>query len=558
MAYDLVIRHGLMVDGTGRPAVEADVAVEADRIAAIGKNLGAGHEEIDARGKVVAPGFIDPHTHMDQFAVLYPNGQPVVQFGVTTVVTGDCGGSVAPVPAGGEPLRVLMTYLHRVLDDYVDEKVWQWETIPEYLNYLKGKVGINFATLAAHSPIRLSVMGEDYQREARPDELDAMKRLLREALEAGVAGFSTAPKGAAAAHAATPSTFASDDETVELANLAGRYGGLFQFNGFLPQVVVPETGHAALLDRITCTSIGNEFRIIPERNAQAYQALAWLDEQTRRGKDVIGVFIPYRYTQRFDVERAFIFDGLPTWEEARGSREELKRKLADPEFRRRLEAERVAGAGSPRFREWWGWDDVVVHVVQRGELKEMEGESIGAVARRTGQASVDVFFDLWLADDLASSFNYWGAQNGNPALFEKVLKHPQVLFGTDAGAHLSQFYWHGSPAYVLGHHWRETGLFTLEEAVNKITALPASKLGINRGQLKYGWPADITVFDPDRIMDCTSHRIPDRMDDTEIRRQPTGINAVLVNGQVVLREREFMNVFPGKVTRQELSPPVPY
>src|SRR5581483_3293170 len=347
-------------------------------------------------------------------------------------------------------------------------------------------------------------------------------------------------------------------ETSELANLAGRYGGLFQFNGFLPQVVTPETGHPALLERINCTSIGNEFRIVPERNAQAYQALAWLDEQKRRGKDVVGVFIPYRYTMRFDLSRPLIFDGLPGWEEASGDREGLKTRLADGEFRRRLEKERIAGAGRPRFGEWWGWDDVVVHTVKEPSLKHTENHNIAELARAKGAEAVDAFFDLWLADDLASTFDFWGAQNGNPALFEKVLKHPQVVFGTDAGAHLSRFYWHGSPCYVLGYHWRQRGTFTLEEAVKKITALPASKLGINRGQLRLGWPADITVFDPDRVMDTTSARIPDRMDETEIRRQPDGIDAVVVNGQVVLEQREFSHVLPGKVTRQEISPPVPY
>lgn len=152
MAFDLVIRNGLVVDGTGRVGFEADVAVEGEKIAAIGKNLAPGKKEIDAKGKAVAPGFIDPHTHMDLFLVLYPHGNPVVNFGVTTIVIGDCGASCAPVPAESEPRKVLVAYLRRVLDNYVDEKDWQWKTFPEYLGYLKGRVGINVAALVPHSP----------------------------------------------------------------------------------------------------------------------------------------------------------------------------------------------------------------------------------------------------------------------------------------------------------------------------------------------------------------------------------------------------------------------
>src|SRR5438093_8597502 len=127
MAFDLVIRNGLVVDGTGSPGYEGDVAIDGDRIAAVGRGLAPGREEIDARGKVISPGFIDPHTHMDLFLVLYPHGNPVVNFGVTTVVIGDCGASCAPVPEGDEPRKVLVAYLRRVLDKYVDEKDWRWK-----------------------------------------------------------------------------------------------------------------------------------------------------------------------------------------------------------------------------------------------------------------------------------------------------------------------------------------------------------------------------------------------------------------------------------------------
>ncbi|HEY3115177.1 MAG TPA: amidohydrolase family protein, partial [Chloroflexota bacterium] len=206
MAFDLVIRNGMVVDGTGAPGFAGDIAIEGDRIAAVGSGLSPGRREIDAKGRVIAPGFIDSHTHMDLFLVLYPHGNPVVNFGVTTVVIGDCGASCAPVPDGEEPLQVLVAYLRRVLDKYVDTSRWTWKTFPEYLGYLRGRVGVNVAALVPHSPVRLSVMGESaYQREANPEELEAMARLVREGMEAGAIGFSSSPRGGPAVHAGTPS-----------------------------------------------------------------------------------------------------------------------------------------------------------------------------------------------------------------------------------------------------------------------------------------------------------------------------------------------------------------
>jgi len=165
MAHDLVVKNGLVVDGTGSPGFEADVAVDGGTIAAVGKDVGPGRTEFDARGQVVAPGFIDSHTHMDLFIVQYPHGNPVVNYGVTSIVIGDCGASIAPVPPKGEPRDVLIAYLRRVLDDYVNDDDWKWTTFPEYLDYLEGRVGVNVAALVPHSPVRLVVMGEAaYQR----------------------------------------------------------------------------------------------------------------------------------------------------------------------------------------------------------------------------------------------------------------------------------------------------------------------------------------------------------------------------------------------------------
>jgi N-acyl-D-aspartate/D-glutamate deacylase len=531
------------------------VAVEGEQIAAIGKNLGGGQQEIDARGKVIAPGFIDPHTHMDLFLVLYPHGNPVVNFGVTTIVIGDCGASCAPVPDGEGPLQVLVAYLNRVLDNYIDPSIWKWKTFPDYLNYLKGRVGVNVAALVPHSPVRLSVMGEAaYQRAATPEDMEKMTRVVREALEAGAVGFSTSPRGGPEIHAGTPSTFAEQDELVALGNLAGEYGGCFQFNNFA-NLINPESSMPSLVERVNARMIGNEFRLHPGEPEEGPRSLAFMEEATRRGKDICGVVIPYTHIARFGLDYPFLFQGLPTWEAIKGSPEELRSRLADPDVRAKLERERIAGAGTPSFPEWGGWDSVVFDEVESPGLKSVEGKSVAEVARLQECAPVDAFFDTWLQDNLRTRFIYYGWANSDQEALAQIIASPLGVIGTDAGAHLDRFFWYGSPARLLGYWSREKKLLSLEQAVQKLTAHAAAKLNLNRGQLQTGWPADITVFDPDRIDDLVTKRLPTIVDRDEVNRHPPGIEAVVVNGQTVVQGGQCLDAYPGKVTRDEICRP---
>ena len=268
---------------------------------------------------MVAPGFIDSHTHMDLFIVQYPHGNPVVNYGVTSIVIGDCGASIAPVPAKGEPRDVLITYLRRVLDDYVNDDDWKWTTFPEYLDYLEGRVGVNVAALVPHSPVRLVVMGEAaYQ--ARGDaggvgkhEADGARghggrrhRLLVES-----------PWRPGRSMPAPPAPWATQEEMAALANIAGEYGGCFQFNGF-GNLLKPESGFPELVEKINVPMIGNEFRVRPGERADGERAIDLMKEGRERGKDIYGVVIPYSHIRRFDIDDCFIMEGLPLWEEIKG------------------------------------------------------------------------------------------------------------------------------------------------------------------------------------------------------------------------------------------------
>jgi len=551
MAHDLVIRNGTVIDGTGGPGYEADVAIDGENIATIGTNLGSGKKEIDAKGHVVAPGFIDAHTHMDAFVVQYPNGNPVVNYGVTSIVIGDCGASCAPVPPKPEPRQVLVQYLRRVLDKYVDDKDWHWNTFAEYLNYIEGKISVNVLPLMPHSPVRLTVMGEAaYQREANGEELAAMKKMVREGMELGAIGFSTSPRGGPAIHAGTPSTFATHDEIVELANVAADYNGCFQFNGF-QMMLQPDTGVPSMLEKIRCLQIGNEFRQRPGQKADATRAIAFMQEAQKRGQDVYGVVIPYTHIRRFTIDDCFFLNGLPTWEAIKNSGN-LKGPLRDKEARRNLEKERITAAGKPEFPEWHGWGRVVFEHIEKPELKKLEGKNVEEIARLTEKPAVDAFFDTWLEDDLKSQCVYHGLANAHQELLAEMIKSDTSLIGTDVGAHLDRFFWHGAPTKVLGYWRREKSLFNLEQAVHKLTGFPAKKLRLNRGLLREGMPADVTVFDADKIDDLVSKQLPDIIDAQEVRRHPPGMKAVVVNGATVVEDGHCNDVFPGKVRRQQL------
>jgi N-acyl-D-aspartate/D-glutamate deacylase len=551
MVHDLLIKSGTVIDGSGSPAFEADIAVDGEKITAIGKNLGSGKKEIDAKGHVVAPGFIDAHTHMDAFVVQYPNGNPVVNYGVTSIVIGDCGASCAPVPSKPEPRKVLVEYLRRVLDKYVDDKDWKWNTYAEYLNYIEGHIAVNCLPLMPHSPVRLTVMGEAaYEREAKPEELDAMKKMVREGMELGAIGFSTSPRGGPAIHAGTPSTFANHDEIVELANVAADYNGCFQFNGF-QMMLQPESGVPDMLKRIRGLQIGNEFRQRPGQKADAPRAIAYMEEAQKRGQQLFGVVIPYTHIRRFTINDCFFLNGLPTWESIKNS-SDLKSKLGDKEIRKKLEQERVAGAGKPEFPEWHGWDRMVFENVEKPELKKIEGKNVAEIARLTEKAEVDAFFDTWLEDDLKSQCVYHGLANAHHDLLAQMIKSETSLIGTDVGAHLDRFFWHGAPVKVLGYWRREKHLMSLEQAVHKLTGFPAEKLRLNRGLLREGMPADVTIFDADKIDDLVSEKLPAIIDAQEVKRHPPGMKAVIVNGQTVVEDRGINEVFPGKVRRQQL------
>jgi N-acyl-D-amino-acid deacylase len=366
----------------------------------------------------------------------------------------------------------------------------------------------------------------------------------------GAVGFSTSPRGGPAIHAGTPSTFATHDEIIELANVATEFNGCFQFNGF-QMLLQPESGVPAMLEKIHATQIGNEFRVRPGQKEAGLKSIKYMEEAQKRGQDIYGVVIPYQHIRRFTVDDCFFLNGLPTWEAIKNA-SDLRTQLQSKEIRRKLEQERIAGAGKPEFPEWHGWDRVVFEHIEKPALKKLELKNAVDIARITEKAPVDAFFDTWLEDDLRSRCVYYGLANAHPDLLAEMIKSDTSLIGTDVGAHLDRFFWHGAPTKILGYWRREKNLFSLEQAIHKLTGFPAEKLRLNRGVLKEGMPADVAVFDADKIDDLVSTKLPDIIDAQEVMKHPPGMKAVVVNGATVVEDGQCNDVFPGKVRRQQL------
>ncbi len=546
--YDLLIRNGRIVDGTGKAGYHGAIAIEGGVVVGVGDVSGQARRTIDAEGRVISPGFIDPHTHMDLFLKFYPDGLPVLNYGVTTVVIGDCGASCAPVPARGEPLDALVKYLKRVLDNYIEPDTFEWSTFPEYLANLEGNVGVNVAALAPHSPIRLTVMGTAaMERAAEADEVQLMVNLVAEAWDAGAIGFSSSPPGGPALHRDTPSTLAELSETVALAETVVRNGGLYQNNGST-QLTNPDSDVYAMAHAVRGAHIINEWRHFPE-GLEAARALGdAMERLTQEGSRSYGVVIPYTHITRCGALDFLPFNHLEEWKELSKEPGPFAEALRNPDVRARL---RAAGEGHWQTRRW---DSIVIRDAGDPGDKRWIRHSIEQAAAASEQDPIQFALDFLARNVESARFVFWGFRgNDNLDALAEAIASPRSVIGTDAGAHLGTFFFYGAPARLLGYWSRERGLMSMEAAVHKLTGLNAGVLGTKRGILESGRPADVVVFDPDTIHDGFDEVLPpDWIDDAEVHRQPTGVDVVVVNGEVKLDHGEVQEQRTGKVRRWEL------
>jgi N-acyl-D-aspartate/D-glutamate deacylase len=545
MAHDLVIRGGTLYDGTGRPGETGDLAIDGDRITQVGGKAGAATREVDADGLAVAPGFIDPHTHYDAQVRWDPDLTPSCWQGITSVVMGNCGFTIAPCrPDDRERIMRMLTRVEGMSLEALREGVdWSWETFTEYFGALESSaLGLNVGALAGHSAIRYFVMGDAAtEREATASEVDAMRVQVREAMDAGALGFSTsmAPTHIGGDGKPVPSRLASDEEVLELTSVLAEYGrGAFEIvtrdliDVDVPIAVAERSGRP-----VTILGIVGE-----EEQAKLDAALA-------AGHRVIPQTTCRPTSMEFRLDEMGVFDQLPSWQETASRKgEALQALLRDPAFRARFRGD-VEGEFEG-FRLFQGdWEGVSVLTADEPTLRKYIGATMDAVARDRGQAPLEAFFDVALADDLRMQFGY--TISGDEGRGPSLLDEDQMIGLSDAGAHLTLLADHAYTTHFLGRWVRERSLMPLEHAVRKLTQVPAQLFGIpERGELREGWHGDVVLFDPTRVL----NRAPELVEDlpggnARLVTRAEGIEAVIVNGAISVERGELTGERRGQVIR---------
>jgi len=524
--FDLIVRGGFVLDGSGAPPFRADVGVAGGAVRRVGDLSGERADlVIDASGLAVAPGFIDPHNHSDLSIFEDPAALNYVAQGVTTLVVGNCGSSPAPVTGVNRGL------IHELLWGEASKSVpIRWSSFSEYLGRLEElRKSVNVAALVGHGTVRSAVMGCE-ARAAADREVREMEGLVAEAMEAGALGMSLGLMY-------VPGMYAGREELVRLARVVGRYGGVLAAHmrnegaGLIDSVVevvgiAREAGVSLEISHLKAA--GRRNWGLARRALKLIEYYVWW-----RGLDVSADAYPY------EASSTFLSALLPGWVREGGA-EALLRRLRDSRVVERLREELRAGLMGERFI---GWGDVIIS--SSPARRELEGLSLADAARELGVDPLSAVIELLTADRGLTEVVIKAMDPGEVA---DVIAHPLVAVGSDGlvmrearGRPHPRSY--GTFPRVLGRFVRELRVLSLPEAVRKMTSLPARKFGLlDRGLLRPGCRADIVVFDPTLIRDTATYEEPARM--------PEGVVHVVVNGEPVLLNGEFTGAAPGSVLRR--------
>ena len=529
MTAELVIRGGTVYDGTGSEGRQADVAIADGVITEIGPNLRS-KQELDAAGCAVAPGFIDIHTHYDAQVFWDPALRPSSYHGVTTVVAGNCGFTIAP--ARPEHHDTIVHTLENVEDmdpaTLTAGVVWEFETFPEYLAAVHRRgTDLNFTAYIGHSALRLYVLGDAaYERAATADEIEHMGALVREAIAAGAAGFSTS---FSYAHRGVdgkpvPSRFAEADEVEALFQAASEAG-----KGVVLITPGPQCSYADVYE--WAPRIGRPFTypLFAAPNGRHLEPVALHDEGLAHGAPVWPQVTPRPLTMQFTMADAYNLNtGQVFGELLKVSRAVRVAAYRDPEWRAAAAADLEESPMRPRWATF--------EVSESRRFPELQGRRVTDLARERGVTPLDVMCELALAEDLETRFRAYIA-NDEPDAVAQLLTHEHVALGlSDAGAHVDQLCDAPLPTDLLGAWVRDRGLMPLETAIRKLAGEPADIFGfVRRGYLREGYWADVCVFEPDTVGTGPTRRVRDFPAGGErlTAEAPTGVRHVLVNGTAI-------------------------
>lgn len=537
---DLIIRNGTIADGSGNPLFSADIGITGNRITAIGALTESAQTEIDASGKIVSPGFIDPHTHFDAQLLWDGAAKPAIEHGVTTIVPGNCSLSLAPLKAEHRMKLVgMFNQIEEMPHKAFSEGVtWDWESFEEYMTRIKQDLSINVAPLAGHSLLRLWVMGDAAMtRTAEPDEIDNMCALLTDCIRAGAVGLSTSFVDMDERLQPVPSRWASTEELDALCAVLGETKKLLQvvhefYDIDLTLARVDQLAELSLKHDIT-TTLSPLF--LNADNADGVAAImARVDEQMARGARVW----PQVQTRPIDISfslevPSLLFMRLPTWYGLIrfGTKADVLAALNDPAQRAALTQE-----AAPMMSLW---SALVVRRVQSAANAELIGKTLAEIANLRGKTPLDVMIDLSLEEDLDAHFLAASMGHNDVPAVGALLKQPNVMIGaSDGGAHILSFSTYGDTGYLFSKFVRDSQSLSIETAIRKITAEPAEIWGIqDRGQLIPGYIADITIFDPETIDRGAEYYVQDVPGDGyRYTRDAIGVSHVLIGGAVAFEK----------------------
>jgi N-acyl-D-amino-acid deacylase len=560
--YDLVIRNGMVIDGSGLAGYRADVGVRDGRIAAIGRLAGqAARREIDAEGHAVTPGFVDAHTHFDAQLFWDPLGASSCWQGVTTAVMGNCGFTLAPASEEQSPLVV--RNLERA-EDISGEAMqagieWGWSHFREYMDVVDGlPKGINYVSNIGHSPLRTFVMGEAaFEREATGDELAAMEAELRDALAAGAFGLTTSLSNAHNTSDDRPvaSRQASWDEVRHLVGTVGKCSfGLFEL-AMMSEARSRDAGerrwaYNRLLELAVETGVPMTFGVLPTPDSREEEC-GLLDRAAGRGARMIGMSHSRGISFIQSFETRMPYDWHPEWQKVRSlPLAEQKRAFADPDVRARL----VEAARNAVFPKATGADgfykpDFDTWIVLKSPIPP--NPTVGALAAQRSCDPIELLLDLAIESDMKQLYMQQALQWAEEDVLA-VMKHPRcVMTFSDSGAHVTQIMDSSIQTHLLAHWVRNRREFTLEEAVRMITLAPARAWGIaDRGLLREGMVADINIFDPATIAPSLPVLLADLPTGAKrFEQRADGILATIVGGEVTIERGEHSGALPGKLLR---------
>jgi N-acyl-D-aspartate/D-glutamate deacylase len=550
MEFDLLLRGGLVVDGSGLPGYIGDVGIKHGKIADIGRLNGGATRTVDVSGLVVSPGFIDHHTHLDAQLFWDPYGTSEPEHGITSVIFGNCGLTLAPVNDGDEDQLVeSFVRVEAIPRKSLAAGVpWGWNSVGEYLDRFEGRIGVNVGGTVGHIAVRHSVMGKEaLERTATSSEIESMQALVRQGMLDGALGFSTNRNNRHVREDGRPvsSRAASEDEVLALCDVLGDLNA-----GVIAMSSGPKISFFGEIARrtnrpVTWQAISHQWSF-PNSWREKLDAI---EPIFRAGYRAYGLSNTVPLYRRFNLKTTQVFDELPAWKNLMFLPEEpRKQAFADPATRAKLGAEFSDSLPTSFHKRW---DLITLYKSNLPEHAPYLGKTVLEMAGMREQSPLDAFLDMSLAENLETTF-LSSNSGGDPDAVGQIMRSPHVLLGvSDAGAHVEFDANCGYATTLLSRWVRERQVLTLEQAIHKLTFQVASAYELrDRGLLRPGYAADVAVFNPETVRSCDAEWAEDYPAGARrMVQHAEGMHYTIVNGAVICEDGRYSGELPGSVLR---------